>query len=794
MSQRLPDWLGRWLGADLPGEGDGAAWQLQTAWHWAPWVTVLFVLLAVAWVVYFYSRESSSAGRAYRGLLAALRLGLIAVLLFMLAELVMTLNRTGPPAMVLIVDRSASMHIADQNYDSQAADRIGQRLAAAGLDEATRLNLAKLLATENDAQLLRRLAGDYQLKVYFVGEGVERQAGTVEELVPAVDELGQTASGTQATRLGDAIRQSLRDLPGGPPAAVILLTDGVNTEGTSLADAAALARRRGVPIFAVGIGSDQPARDVQLADVLVDDVAFVDDLLSFQATVTSSGLGGEAVRVVLRRADDPTILASETLTLADDGRPQEVRLTHRPTEPGEVDYVVEVEPRDDESDNENNRQRHAVSVRDEKIRVLMAFGYPSYEFRYLKTLLDRDRSVELSSYLQEADADYVEQEETAIRTFPVARDALLEYDVVLLGDVNPRLLPRSVWRNLQALVEEKGGGVAFVAGPRYLPWLYRDVPEVGVLMPVELDEMQTLGGVGVPGFTPQPTPLGLRTASFQLGSSPEASRTIWQNLPPVYWIAEAGRIKPAALVLAEHPSRTGPDGRNLPAIVLQYVGNGRVLFHAIDATWRWRFRVGDVFFARYWVQTVRLLARSKLAGRGGAELVVDRREYRVGEPVGVRARFFDQRLAPMGEDGVTLLVESPDGRRERVTLDRNPTAPGVFEGTLGRLARGGYRVLMVDPALEGEPPAAGFRVVAPPGELAELKMDRAALIAAADATHGKFYTFAEAGTLLAELPAGRPVPIESLPAVPIWNQPWVLAVLLVLLISEWLLRRRVGML
>ena len=29
----------------------------------------------------------------------------------------------------------------------------------------------------------------------------------------------------------------------------------------------------------------------------------------------------------------------------------------------------------------------------------------------------------------------------------------------------------------------------------------------------------------------------------------------------------------------------------------------------------WRWRVGDVFFARYWVQAIRYLSRSKLLGK-----------------------------------------------------------------------------------------------------------------------------------------------------------------------------------
>ena len=72
-------------------------------------------------------------------------------------------------------------------------------------------------------------------------------------------------------------------------------------------------------------------------------------------------------------------------------------------------------------------------------------------------------------------------------------------------------------------------------------------------------------------------------------------------------------------------------------------------------------------------------------------------------------------------------------------------------------------------------------------------MDAAEMRHAAEMTGGQFYTFADAGRLLDDLPAGRPVPIESLPPLPLWNRWPVLAVFLGLLIAEWILRKRKGM-
>ena len=96
--------------------------------------------------------------------------------------------------------------------------------------------------------------------------------------------------------------------------------------------------------------------------------------------------------------------------------------------------------------------------------------------------------------------------------------------------------------------------------------------------------------------------------------------------------------------------------------------------------------------------------------------------------------------------------------------------------------------------MPGDPPAARFAVVAPPGELTRTEMDRAALTAAAETTHGKFYTIADADHLIEELPAGRRVPIENLPPIPIWNRWWLLSLFLACITTEWVLRKRKGML
>jgi hypothetical protein len=790
MSGRLPAWFAHWLGMPVTSHADAATWQLDSRWNWAPWATLLLVLVAIAWTVALYSRESGSAGRIYRAMLVALRLAAIGLVLVMIAQWALALWMTGPPAIALVIDQSASMGMADHYDDPALSSQLNERLMANGLTEPTRLNIAKMLLKEQNGRLFGELAARYRLAMYAAAGDVERlsENGNPAELAHRVD--GLTAAGTtsQATRVGDALLRVLDDFRGAPPAAVILLSDGVVTQGVSVADAAESLRSAGVPLLAVGIGSAKPPRDIELSDVLVDDVVFVNDLVILQAQIKATGLEGQPAKITLRREADSKPLAEESIVLPAAGKTLSVQLTDRPTKPGDVKYVVEVTPRNDETKKDNNRQTRTVSVRDEKIRVLLAAGYPNYEFRFLKTLLERDRTIQLSTYLQDADPEYTEQDKTALRSVPLNRDDLFSYDVLILDDVDPRLLPQSVWQNVRTFVAEKGGGAVFIAGPRYLPAAYRDNPDVAALLPIALESLPGPNERAADlthGFAVRPTPLGVQNPALHLGDSPDQTQQIWSKLAPLYWVYPVGRLKPAAQVLADVAGK--------PAICFQYFGAGRVLFDAIDSTWRWRIGAGDRYFARYWVQAIRFLARGKLGEGRGVELMTDRREYRRGEVAELRARFLDAQLAPSGDE-VVVLVDAAGQVRRRVTLRRNPSVAGVYEGAIPDLTDGQYNVLMIQPELAGHPPTVRFSVVSPPGEFARPEMNADGLAAAAEATHGKFYTVADADRLLADLPAGRRVPIQNLPPISIWNRWWMLAAFLSCLTAEWILRKRRGML
>ena len=246
MSGTLPIWMERWLG--LPKRpGMGTAWRLENHWPLPAWVTIVLAAVLLAIVVQVYLRENRRTSRAYRLMLAGLRLCEIAIVLLMAAQIELLLQRTGLPFVVVIIDDTRSMNIVD-HYDAALRKSLEARVAQSISSNAkpTRWNLARTLFGENDGELLRALSEEHKLRFYYLSD--LRQSGR-DDVPGVVEELKSAEARGDSTRLGTAIRSALDDLRGTTPVAIVIASDGINTEGPGLLDAAAYARRKGVPLF-----------------------------------------------------------------------------------------------------------------------------------------------------------------------------------------------------------------------------------------------------------------------------------------------------------------------------------------------------------------------------------------------------------------------------------------------------------------------------------------------------------------------------------------------------------------
>ena len=120
---------------------------------------------------------------------------------------------------------------------------------------------------------------------------------------------------------------------------------------------------------------------------------------------------------------------------------------------------------------------------------------------------------------------------------------------------------------------------------------------------------------------------------------------------------------------------------------------------------------------------------------------------------------------------------------------------GTFETVLTRTPEGEYKFWLSQPTVTGARPRAECRVLAPPGEMENLRMNQAEMERAAEESKGRFYSLAEADRLLEELPAGNRVTV-NVPGDPwrVWDYFILFVMALGALTTEWVMRRQLNLL
>lgn len=791
---RFQHFLEYYLGIPSADPGQGTTWDLvisDPTQGLLPGGLRTLTLLAVALVVILYRLHGAKLSRTRLWTLTGLRLISLLVLLVMASGLALGIRKTGLPYLVVMLDTSSSMGIVDQHRDPALSEAALRQVKSHQLNDASRLELAKGLLLDKQSQLLKSLQERYRLRLYrfdnsvtLIGNGDEADRDNLGAVLKTIRPLGTE------TRPAPALRQVLEEFRGSPPAGIIVFTDGVasRTAGERLSQAAEEAKSNSVPVFTVGMGSQDPDRDLELTDLLVDRVAILGDPLLFSARVRSWGVDKESVRATLKQVGDSRILASTEVQPS--SNPFTMELLTIPEEEGDLEYEVTVEPLRGESSLENNTARATIQVRRTQIQVLLVERAPRWEFRHLKPLLERDEMIELKTVLQDSDIDFVQEDRTALPGFPARQADLNEFDVIILGDIDLTLLNPQSLNYLKSFVSEEGGGLILIAGERHNPLSYRGTP-LEMLCPVSLDELAPSSpDAQEAGFQLEPTPEGRAQAFLRLHDQSGDPAAFWKSLPPLYWSLEPGRRKPGAIPLAVQSGRFGQDGK-IPVLVWQRIGNGQVLFQATDELWQWRQGREDEVYGRYWGQAIRQLCRAKLLGNDQSiHLSSDRPVYTLGDTIRLQARNPGAIDSGASSDALVAIVERPGGERRRMPLQKVGNEVVEFETNWMSDQSGPYRAWIEDDSNDAEKNACRFRVEIPNRELKQRAADHRDLQDTARISQGQYYHWAKADPMGNDLPAGRPVAESSTIQYPLWNRWELLLVLLTCLTAEWILRKR----
>jgi hypothetical protein len=738
---------------------------------WA-WVLASIAAATAAWLAY-RRLPGSAPGRAALG---SIRTLLLLWLLAILAgpTLVLPRERIERDRVILLVDRSASLGIADVR----------------GADGSRRSREAQLQSIlEGAAPVWGRLAEEHELLwLGFDGGAFELSTRTEtgeRRPWPTPSALGEPEG--VRTRIGRSIGQSLDLAAGRPIAGVVLLSDGRTTDPPDRA----LLRRlevESIPVFTVPLGSGEALGDVAISLVEAPRRAFPRDRIPVTVQLASTG-SPPAAPVEVRLVDADTRRTLARVAVPVDRLAEPVVLSAQAPEGAAAETLawrVEIDPGVADLVEENDRQDLAIEVVDRPVRVLYVEGSPRWEYRFLKSLLVRESSVESSIMLLSADRDFAQEGDRPIARLPRSPEEFADYDLLMLGDLPAGFFAPSQLEMIREQVATRGAGLLVIGGPRHTPRSWERTP---------LAEMLPFAGpLNLAAHEYElrlaPTDLAARLGILELdegtrgGWPAEMLEGEWARLRYAQRI-DPQRLKPTAEVLAEDPDE------GAPLLIRMRYGAGQVLYLATDESWRWRYGRGETLPERFWVPLLRLLGREALAADAAPlRLRVGPARVAAGEPVSIELELTEGRGVDLGLTSVAAVAERDDGAvlGEFELLRASPT---LYSGTWTPQRPGRVRIRIVEPeivAIGGTRIEAEVEAERSDEEWRRPDADHALLAEIAEATGGALVPGPDLSSIADSMP-NRSVVVSNPLVERIWSSPLALLVAVLLLTIEWLGRR-----
>ena len=828
---------------------------IKTTIQWSPPLSLgLVVMLVVAAALAFALLRLAAGkplGPSRRLGLWVIRSLVLAVLALILLNPVRVEETPGSverPKVVYLVDTSQSMALgkADKTRWDQVVSTIRAAESTGPVDVGPQVGIYRFG---------NRLAAIERPFWRMATSKLQSEAG--QEEAKAADPPPSSEPPPAPTDSDTLLTGSLEALAGrfgqAPPRAVVVFSDGQAHDPDRASAIARGYRRMNVPIHVVPVGDEDVGGDVAIVSMVAPNLVRKSTTVPVRLFVRSYGYKGRRAEVKLVAIEPdgrPGAILSKVPVVLQDGL-SSYTLTF---ESGEADRKIAamIDPQPGEVSASNNTFAADVAIDHTKIRVLYVegssertiarkglFGLGGSEvvgaYSPLQKALREDPDVECTAVAPAGpDGDF--SEITRVddgRGLPETPSELFAYDAIILSNVPHQVFSDKYMGWIDEWISRRGGGLCMVGGPNsFGSGRWADTP-IGRMLPVEVESAGRDWDDSPAAI--KPLAEGAIHPLWHIAADDSENRAILKTLPNFLGHNKLGPAKPTAEVLARVGSGS-PDGN--PAVAVQPYGRGRTMVLATGITRRFAgefaqsWGQGDArYYKKFWRNAAYWLTENSSIGRRRLLAETDKRLYRPGEPIVLKARAFDENASATLDYRVAVSIEprsASESTSDNSPLrkpaagptsvdDRSPLLPWGEEFDLAKLleeksymarlpiAGGkdlpagvsltqGLRIELTayENNTQVDSTALDVQVLDDPTEQQNPLPDHALLKRVADDSGGSVLHDSKAlAAMLADLPVA--VGPSQIKAMPTWSRWWLLAPLIALLTVEWIWRRRIGL-
>jgi uncharacterized membrane protein len=399
--------------------------------------------------------------------------------------------------------------------------------------------------------------------------------------------------------------------------------------------------------------------------------------------------------------------------------------------------------------------------------------------------------------LRQADGKFLGQGPESLSSlqkgFPSDKAELFKYKAIILGSVEASFFTFDQLRMISDFVSQRGGGFLMLGGKSsFGQGAYLNTP-IEDILPVTLGP----NAAGVSAFqdleyTVHLTEYGLQHPVTRLSLSEDQNRKRWESAPALIGLNPVLSLKPGATALLQG---TVPDARGQSPVILafQRFGKGKTVAFTTASSWRWRMSQEHTnnFHELFWKQMLRWLVSD---APNSVNVATEKQSYSLDDVVIIRAEANDASFLPLNNARLATEVKAPSGRISSVQLEWDIDKDGAYSGSFKPLEEGIYEIS--SEAFQGGKSLgtakANFQIAESTEEFHNAAMNSDLLKRLSSATGGRYYTTDDLRTLPEDISyidkgASR-VELKDL-----WDMPFLFLLLIGVISTEWILRKRKGL-
>lgn len=683
------------------------------------WLAIFAVLLGVGYALFLYFRNDNVAfEKRSRIVMASLRGLAMTLLAFLLLApmLKMIRKQTDKPVIIFSIDNSESIK-SGKDADFYTAEYPKQL-----------------------QKIIDELAKDYDVDAYLVGD--ENKSADKTNAAPDFSDKS-----TNLSALFDDISLLYANRNVG---AVVMLTDGIYNSGANPFYA---AQKTNFPVYTVGLGSDEQATDLLIADIVHNKEVLKGNRAPVEVKIQAGKLACKTAKLTV--SGDKGEVFSKTLQISGNQYFETVSFLVDAEQPGLKKFRVDLDELDGEVTHKNNHAQFIIRVIESKDKIAIVYDAPHPDVAAIRSAL------ELS-----------ENYDVVVKSVDEFKDNPSDFGLVILHQLPSSKHPAS---SLLSQIRKSGVSSLYIIGTQTDLNAFN-----GLNTGLQITQSKNMTNNATAAYN----------SNFMLFSFSEEAQQLLPTLPPLQ--SPFGTYKAAVSANLFMKQRISGVETNYPLFLFNDVNGAKT--GVISGTGLWSWKVYD------YVNTQNHDAFNEIVNKTALFLVAknDRSPFRVrhnavfaeNAPVEFSAELYNESGELLNTPDVKLTVKGSGDTTYDAQFSKQNNA---YYLNMGELPVGTYTwTAKTQLGNKSYEKSGSFSVQEIFVETANLVANHDLLRSIAQTSNGKYFDRGEMEKVVKEIKANdniKPVASYQKKYSMLLNSPWYLAAIVLLLGIEWFLRK-----